>query len=140
MTDAGQKLRVLIADDSEHFRHALASALEDVCEICGEATDGKDAIEKVRTLAPDLVFLDIFMPEMQGGTAGVEIRRLSPATLIVFVSIEDDPGVMELVRSCGADGFVNKACGASAFRNILAVRGRRLSEAPQTPRSELRAF
>ena len=70
-------------------------------------------------------FLTSLCPEMQRLTAGLEIRRLSPATLIVFVPIEDDPGVMELARSCGADGFVNKACGANAFRNILAVMGHR---------------
>ena len=125
MTNAGQTLRVLIADDSEHFRHALASALDGYCEICGEAANGAEAVERVRALDPDLVFLDIFMPEMRGGAAATEIRRLSPATLIVFVSIEDGPSVAELVRTCGADGFVNKASGAGAFRNMLAVMGHR---------------
>jgi CheY-like chemotaxis protein len=125
MTGAGQKLRVLVADDSEHFRRALKSALDGYCEICGEAANGAEAVEKVRALAPDLVFLDVFMPQMRGGAAAIEIRRFSPATLIVFVSIEDGPSVAELVRTCGADGFVNKASGASAFRNMLAVMSHR---------------
>lgn len=121
MSNAGRKLRVLIADDSEHFRHALARALEGYCEICGEASNGLEAIEEVRMLSPDLVFLDIYMPEMLGGAAAMEIRRSSPATLIVFVSIEDDPSVAELVRGCGADGFINKCSGAMAFRDMLSV-------------------
>ena len=132
MPDGVQKLRVLIADDSRHFRHALASALDGYCEVCGGASNGREAIEKVRSLSPDLVFLDIYMPERKGSAAAAEIRRFSPETLIVFVSIEDDPSVAELIRSCGAEGFINKASGASAFRQMLAIMANRSSGAARS--------
>jgi len=125
MSNTVPKLRVLIADDSEHFRHALAGAIDGYCEICGEASNGVEAVEKVQALNPDLVFLDIYMPELRGGAAAMEIRRLAPNTLIVFVSIEDDPSVADMVKNCGADGFVNKAAGAGAFRKMLRVLGHR---------------
>jgi len=60
-------------------------------EVCGEAENGKQAIEKVKQLKPDLVLLDINMPVMNGVQAAYEIRRIAPSTKIIFFTIHDSP-------------------------------------------------
>lgn len=77
-------------------------------EVCGEAKDGREAIEKVIELKPDIVLLDISMPGMNGITACHEIRRISPATKIVFLTLYDGPGFQAGTRPW-AHGFVPKA-------------------------------
>lgn len=78
-------------------------------EICGEAENGREAIERVRELQPDLVLLDIVMPEMNGIEAAREIHRIAPQIKIVFFTIEDTPQATALAGLAGADGLVSKA-------------------------------
>jgi len=74
-------LRVLIADDHEAVRRGLRSAVWGAgWQVCGEATNGREAIAKVRELAPDVVILDVSMPVMGGLEAAPEILKSSPDT------------------------------------------------------------
>jgi DNA-binding NarL/FixJ family response regulator len=77
--------------------------------VCGEATNGKEAVAKVQELAPDVVILDLTLPVMNGFQAAAEIRRIAPSTKIVFFSMHDVPAV---ARQIGADAFVSKSSGA----------------------------
>jgi len=78
--------------------------------ICGEAEDGKQALDRVKTLKPDLVLLDIHMPVMNGIETAVEIRSISPRTKILFLTVQElTPEAEAAVRLLGAQGFVNKA-------------------------------
>ena len=82
--------RILIADDHPGARSALRLLLaSEPVEICGEAENGKQAVQKVRELNPDIVILDLIMPEMSGIQAADEIRRIAPATKLVFMSLYD---------------------------------------------------
>ena len=78
-------------------------------EVCGEATDGRQAIEKVIQLTPDAVLLDLSMPVMNGFEVAAEIRRLVPSTKIIFFSMHDVPATAHQV---GGDAFVKKADAA----------------------------
>ena len=100
-------LRVLVVDDNERVRHGIADILKDDFQVC-EAEDGVEAVEMVRYLKPDVVLLDLSMPVMGGGAAAQVIRAVSPATRIVFISVDDSPHVASLVKSTGADGFISK--------------------------------
>jgi two-component system, chemotaxis family, chemotaxis protein CheY len=101
--------RILIVDDHPIARTAIGSLLNSHSfHICGEAQDGKEAIEKVRELQPDLVLLDISMPVMNGIQAAMEIRRIAPATKIIFLSNHDIPIIVDATRKL-ADGFVPKS-------------------------------
>ena len=98
---------VLIVDDHELIRRSVRDLLsrDPVVDVCGEAVDGKEALEKVGELRPDIVLLDIQMPRMNGIQAAQEIHRALPSTKIVFFTIhplslyEDAPW---------SNGFVSK--------------------------------
>jgi DNA-binding NarL/FixJ family response regulator len=101
--------RIIIVDDHAIARTAIRSLLISYSfQVCGEAQDGQEAIEKVVELKPDLVLLDISMPVMSGIKAATEIRRLAPATKIVFLSNHDFPAIVDAARKLG-DAFVSKS-------------------------------
>jgi DNA-binding NarL/FixJ family response regulator len=80
--------RILIADDSDVVRRAIHSCLtRGEFEVCGEAVDGEDAIEKARTLNPDLVLLDVAMPRTNGIIAASVLKDMMPNVLIVLFTM-----------------------------------------------------
>jgi two-component system, NarL family, nitrate/nitrite response regulator NarL len=125
MACACSSLRVLVVDDNERVRYGITEILRGHCEICGEAENGAKAIEMVRALKPDVVLLDLSMPVMNGDAAAQVIRAVSPATRIVFISVDDSPHVASLVKAAGAVGFVSKNCGSAVFRDTIDMMIRR---------------
>jgi DNA-binding NarL/FixJ family response regulator len=93
-------------------------------DICGEAKDGVEAIEKVAELSPDVVILDLTMPSMGGFDTAKRIRQAAPTTRIIFFSIHETPTTARLV---GADAFVSKASAAQdlarTIHRVLENRG-----------------
>ena len=115
------KPRILIVDDHPLVRQGIASLLQGSWDICGEAGDGREAIGKVLELKPDLVLLDLRMPVMGGTAAARQIRRLSPSTKIVFLSMHDSETVVELARLAGADACLSKRCVTADLRKVIAA-------------------
>lgn len=103
--------RILLVDDYPVVRKTIRNLLDAYSlDVCGEAEDGKEAIERVKELQPDLVLLDINMPKMNGIQAAFEIRQLLPATKILFLSVHEcSPEALSAIRVLGADGFVAKS-------------------------------
>lgn len=85
----------------------LIEAAEDL-EVCAEAANGAEALEKTIALRPDLVLLDISMPVMNGLDAAKAIRACCPATPILLVSIHEIGAMVDQAREIGVDGFVAK--------------------------------
>jgi DNA-binding NarL/FixJ family response regulator len=104
------KIKVLIVDDHTLVRQGIRSllALTADIEIVGEAADGRQAIEKVRQLAPDVVLMDLAMPKMGGLEATRRIRKEFPATKVIAVTQYDDSEYVIPVIEAGARGFVTK--------------------------------
>jgi two-component system, NarL family, sensor kinase len=102
--------RILIADDHEMLRRGVRNTLQSELdlEICGEAVDGQDAVEKVKTLRPDLVILDINMPALNGLVALRQILRLRPQTKVLVFSVHDSDQTVKEVHAAGAHGFISK--------------------------------
>jgi DNA-binding NarL/FixJ family response regulator len=115
--------RILIVDDHEIVRSGLRRLVERQSgwEVCGEAVNGKEAIDKALALNPDLVLMDISMPVMNGIEATRQIRRLSPVTKIVIVSLRDDESITAEAKKAGADAYVVKACASEILLETIAA-------------------
>jgi DNA-binding NarL/FixJ family response regulator len=103
-------LRILVADDQEAIRKRVRSILvsHGGFEVCAEAANGKEAIEKAQVLKPDLIILDITMPITNGLDAARTIKRMLPKTPIVILSVHKDRQIMKEARGIGVQGFVTK--------------------------------
>jgi DNA-binding NarL/FixJ family response regulator len=111
--------RILIVDDHEVLREglkALLAKLRPDWDICGEATDGDQAIESVQELKPDLVILDITMPRMSGLEASARMRKLGLKIPILIFTTHDSERLETEVRQAGAQGYVLKS---QAARNLV---------------------
>lgn len=110
------RAKILLVDDFAQIRSGVRFFLRtESVEVCGEAANGREAIDRVRELRPDVVLLDIIMPVMNGIDAAREIHRISPSTKILFFTIEDTPEAAVIARSVGADGFVPKSAAGSTL-------------------------
>ena len=101
---------ILIADDSPIIRKTLRETLEreHAWQVCGEATDGREAIEKAQQLKPDLVVLDLSMPVMNGLDAARELKRLLPSLPLVMFTNFTSPELSKEVLSAGVSAVVSK--------------------------------
>jgi|ERR1700730_6911480 len=102
--------RVLIADDSEAVRSGLHELIEDhVGWFCTEAVNGYDAIAKIQQLAPDILILDLRMPEMDGLQAARAITKLVPdLPILLCTSAAISPALVSVAQNCGIQGTVSK--------------------------------
>jgi DNA-binding NarL/FixJ family response regulator len=111
---------ILIVDDHQPTRRTIQSLLESkYMEVCGEAENGKQAVEKVKELKPNIVILDYAMPVMNGIQAAYEIRRVAPGTKILFFSVHDSPDMIHAAHVMGADAFVPKSAAAAELLPAL---------------------
>jgi PAS domain S-box-containing protein len=103
-------MRVLIVDDHEIVRRGVRSLLSvcPECEICGEAVDGQDAIEKTGQLSPDVIVMDISMPKLNGLEATRQIRQLFPQTEVLMLSQHESDEMVRQAFNAGARGYVVK--------------------------------
>jgi DNA-binding NarL/FixJ family response regulator len=116
---ARKRFRILIADDHEAVRRGLRSAVSSAgWDLCGEAVHGKDAVEKVQALNPDLVILDLSMPVMNGLDAAREIRKTAPNVKIVGFTMHESLQVKEQTTMIG---FHALAAKSAPLGNLLAT-------------------
>ena len=116
--------RVLVVDDYKPWRSFVTRTLHKRSElqVVGEASDGFEAVLKTLELQPDLILLDIGLPTLHGFEAARQIRKLSPASRIIFVSQESSADVVQEALSIGASGYVVKAdAGSDLLAAITAV-------------------
>lgn len=106
-----ERVRILIADDHEVVRSLLRHLLEgeNGWEVCGEAADGDEAVERSRTLHPDIVIMDAVMPRRNGFDATREIVRSSPEIPVVITTLYEYPEVLRQAQKSGAIGCVGKS-------------------------------
>lgn len=117
-----RKIKVLIADDHALVRDGIRAllALVSNVEVVGEAANGKEAVEKVREMAPDVVLMDLAMPILGGLEATRRIRREFPGTkVLALTQYEDSDSVIPVIEA-GACGFVTKVAAFSEL--ALAIQ------------------
>jgi DNA-binding NarL/FixJ family response regulator len=104
-------IRILIADDSPPVRRGLRTllGLNSDWQVCGEAVDGIDAVEKAHQLAPDIILMDFSMPQMDGVEAAREIAKSGTDIPILLFTRNLSPQIMELARNAGLRGAISKS-------------------------------
>jgi two-component system chemotaxis response regulator CheY len=118
-------IRVLVVDDAVFMRTVLKKMLvEDGYDVCGEAGNGLEAIKLAKELTPDVVTLDITMPEMDGVTALPKIMEVSPNSKVIMCSaMGQQPMVVEAIKN-GAKDFIvkpfQKARVVQAIENVMS--------------------
>lgn len=116
--------RILVVDDSQTMRQSLRHLLErhPHWTVCGEASDGREAVKKAEQVGPDVIVLDFQMPEMNGLDAARSITRRLPRVPILMVSIHMSPQLADEARKVGIRGVCAKSdvfCVVEAVETLL---------------------
>jgi DNA-binding NarL/FixJ family response regulator len=113
-------LHVLIVDDHEVVRRGLRALIESHpgWEVCGEATTGREAVQKASNLKPNMVVMDIAMPELNGLEATRQILKAIPRTPVLILTVHESEQVVHEVLKAGAQGIVLKS---DASRDLVAA-------------------
>src|SRR5919204_3824887 len=113
-------MRVLIADDHPLFRDGLRSLLEArTIEVVGEAKNGREAVDQARRLRPDVVLMDLSMPELNGLAATRLLSaELPEVKVVILTASEDDADLFEAIKS-GAQGYIFKNLASDEFFRLL---------------------
>ena len=111
-------IRALIVDDHPVTREGLRTALElsdDQVVVVGEAASGEEAVERARELAPDVVFMDVRMPGMDGIEATRRIREAAPDTKVILITIDESRGAISEAIQAGVSGYLLKDASPDAL-------------------------
>jgi DNA-binding NarL/FixJ family response regulator len=117
-------VRIFIVDDYEPWRRTVCSILAQYkdLEVVGECSDGLEAVQKSAELQPDLVLLDIGLPDLNGLEAARQIRQVSPGSKILFLTTHNSPELVQESLRTGAMGFVEKSdAGRDLLRAVSTV-------------------
>ena len=118
-------MRVLVVEDFVPFRQVIYSTLAKLpdLKVVGEASDGLEAVQKAEELKPDLILLDIGLPQLNGIEAARRIRKVSSKSKIVFLTQESSADVAQETLRLGALGYVVKThAGSELLAAVEAVR------------------
>lgn len=117
------KIRVLIADDHKLFRQGLISLIktrDDFVEVIGEAETGEEAIRLAERLRPDVILMDIYMPQMDGLQAAKEILARFPKIAIVMLTSSERDGHLYEAVQLGVSGYLLKSLDATELFDLLS--------------------
>ena len=131
------RLRIFLADDHSLVRRGIRSLLgvHSDWEVCGEATDGKEALEKVNQLNPDVLILDLNMPELNGLEVTRRVHKMCPKVEVLVLTVQDSEQVMRQVLEAGARGYMLKSdAGDELLTAVETVRRHHLFLSSQTSR------
>ena len=117
-------MKVLIVDDSPFVRYMLTTIFEQAGHrVCGEAVTGAEAIDQYKELAPDLITMDVIMPDMNGIEAVKEIKKINPRAKILIVSAMGQQLIIEEVINAGAFDYIIKPFQAARVLEAIERAG-----------------
>jgi len=114
-------LRILVSDDHEIVRCGLCAIIQrhPGWEVCGQAVDGAQAVELAKALNPDVILLDISMPQLSGLEAAREILRSNPRARILFLTVLDSDQVAQEALRVGGKGYMLKSDASRELVNAI---------------------
>jgi DNA-binding NarL/FixJ family response regulator len=114
--------RVLLGDDHTLVLDGFRKLLEDRCEVVGTAEDGRTLLRMAQELQPDIVTLDISMPQLNGVDAARKLKKILPRTKLIFVTMHADPAYVNEAFKAGASGYLLKrSAGSELLQAIQSV-------------------
>jgi len=128
-----RRTRVLLADDHKMLVDALIGVLEPRFEVVGTVCDGRSLVEAAAKLLPDVVVVDVAMPELNGLDAARQIKRRLPEVKIIFMTMNEEPDLVGEAFRAGASGFLLKQ--AAAFELTQAIEKAIKGSSYVTPRA-----
>jgi DNA-binding NarL/FixJ family response regulator len=133
------KIKVVIADDHRDFRRVVHEFLDRMpnVSVIGEAGNGNEAIEKVEELFPDVVLMDISMPQMNGLEATRIIKQRWPATKVLIATTYDDPMYRMQALEARADGFILKGSLKPSLEATFSIQQIQPSMSASTTRNSI---
>jgi len=133
--------RILLADDHVLLLEAFSKLLEPKYDVVGTATDGRKMLTMVQKLKPDVVLLDIAMPNLNGFDAGEKLKKLLPEVKLVFLTVNEDPDMVTEAFRIGANGYLLKNSAASElFQALDAVLNSKNYVTPSLEAGMLNSF
>jgi two-component system response regulator NreC len=118
-------VKILLVDNHTIFRDGLRMLIEKEpdMEVIAEADDGRRAIELAKQLSPDIVIMDITMPDMNGIEVTRAISKDSPETLVIALSVHSDRRLTQALLEAGASGYLTKDCTFEELLTTIANAG-----------------
>jgi DNA-binding NarL/FixJ family response regulator len=126
-------IRLVLVDDQPAVRHSLRMrlGLEPDLEVVGDASTGRDALSLVVQLAPDVVLMDVAMPDLDGIAATAALHTRCPHSAVVILSIADDPQTQAQARAAGAVAFVEKSGATETLLSAIRSAARRIGKSSE---------
>lgn len=123
-----KNVKVLLCDDNDNFRQLLTQYIKAIpgVEVVGEAVDGVDVIEKTSTLNPDLVLMDLSMPNQSGLDATKTIKEKWPDKSVIILTLYEDSVYKELADEFNADGFIAKSSIKNQLQAVIEEKVKNL--------------
>jgi DNA-binding NarL/FixJ family response regulator len=133
--------RIFLADDHTLLLEAFSNLLESRYEIVGTASDGREMLSMVSKLKPDVVVLDIAMPNLNGFDAGEKLKKILPEIKLIFLTVNEDSDMVTEAFRIGANGYLLKSSAASElFQAIDAVLSGSNYVTPKIAKGMISAF
>ena len=133
--------RIFLADDHSLLLEAFSKLLESRYDVVGTATDGRKMLTLVSKLKPDVVLMDIAMPNLNGFDAGEKLKKLRPEIKLIFLTVNEDPDMVTEAFRIGANGYLLKDSAASElFQAIDAVLASKNYVTPKMTQGMINSF
>jgi CheY-like chemotaxis protein len=118
-------LRILVVDDSKMTRRVISGLVASRWTVCGEAKDGRSGVSEFRKLRPDMVLLDLAMPDIDGIEAGRQMHAIDPTVPLILFTLMDPWGLQSAARMAGISRVVSKSEGWELIKAIEEIAAER---------------
>ena len=118
-------LRILVVDDSKMTRRVISGLVASRWTVCGEAKDGRSGVSEFRKLKPDMVLLDLAMPDIDGIEAGRQMHAIDPTVPLILFTLMDPWGLQSAAHKAGISRVVSKSQGWELIKAIEEIAAER---------------